>query len=201
MGVFDIYEKNQLNKQIINAGLNDFHTHLIGKIIERPNSRMCSIELLQTTLADRQGETIQTKPENLINVPTPAIFENNTWLISAPYEVGDKVEINVSERPIKEALSQSEGSEQQMHSRGQLGNSIVLRAISNDIYNESLADDKNLVVMNKKTGITFKFTDSGIELTGDLNITGDIKVSGEIKANSVDTQNGVSKGGVPYDHP
>ena len=37
-------------------------------------------------------------------------------------------------------------------------------------------------------------------MSGDVNISGTLTV-GDIKAKSLDTESGVSKGGVPYNHP
>ena len=48
--------------------------------------------------------------------------------------------------------------------------------------------------------------DGDVILNGNLTVSGDVNISGtlivgDIKAKSLDTESGVSKGGVPYNHP
>ena len=177
---FEIFNFLRSMKQSILNETEDLHTQFIGKIIDVDNvKRKCSVMLLQKVVKTVEGEALQNISQDLIDVPMPSIFDSKYWLISASYEIGDKVEIQVSERPIAEALMQEEIGEQQKFSRMQIEYSIIQRAISSNIYEEDNIDPENLIMMNKNTGDYIKLLKGGgIELKGDVIINGKLTVSG-----------------------
>ena len=108
----------------------DLHTVLVGKIVSVDNAkRTCNVTFLNKVTKTQSGQTIQTIPPDVTEVPIPPIFASGTWEVWAKYEVGDKVLLQILERPYHEPFVGDTVSEQQMNSRMQISFAIVGKPI------------------------------------------------------------------------
>lgn len=180
--------------------LEDFHTLLIGKIIELDNSgRAARIEFLQKTIATRKGCPIQSPAKIDYFIPIIPIFNSGTFSVYAPYNVGDKVIISVFERPFDEPFESNEIQEQRDNGRGQIRFSVISKAIPQDMLSGSEQYKDDFTILHKSTGNFIQITSSGlINIQGDVEIKGDLKVSGkgdfndELSSSSDVKSNGIS---------
>jgi len=172
----------------------DLHTVLIGKIITINNAkRTCSLTFLNKVTKTQRGQTIQTIPSDIQEVPIPPIFASGTWEIWAKYEVGDKVLVQVLERPYQEPFVGDVVSEQQMNSRMQLGFAIIGKPIPRRQLEEVQDKANSFVIKNKKNGDFFEFTENNVVniktttvnidaadvfMTGNLHVDGDTTIGG-----------------------
>ena len=187
---------------------DDMHTHLIAVIISVDNAnRTCKIRFLNKLVKTIRGQTIQTIPAEINSVPIPPIFSSGTWELWAKYEAGDKVLVQVMERPFYEPCVSDDIAEQQMNSRMQLGFSIISRPIPPKLLEEVQEKESSFLIRNKKNGDFFEFTEMGeINITtttvninaSTVNISGDLNVTG-ISSAKDHLSNGVS--GDNHVHP
>ena len=112
--------------------------------------------------------------------------------IKVNFKSGDIIPVLICSRDISGYISK-EVSIANTNKRHNLTNAIALpMLISTDINNINIVES-----------IEFN---GDVTLNGNLKINGNATISGsltvgEVKAKSVDTESGVSKGGVPYTHP
>ena len=175
-----VSELTQSTKQNILNELEDIHTMLIGKITEINNKkRTATIHFLQKVVKTTQGFAMQTVVGDQEEVPISPIFESQLFSIWAPYAVGDKVIIQISERPLFEPLTSNEISEQQMMGRCQIGYGIIMKPLPQNLLEETQKEAESLYIEHKKTGNYLKFNPSGnIEISANVTINGDLEVSG-----------------------
>lgn len=202
----------------VTNGLEDFHTLLIGKIVELDNTgRSARIEFLQKTIATRKGCPIQSPPEIDYFIPILPIFNSIEFSVYAPYYVGDKVIISVFERPYDEPFDSNESQEQQDTGRGQIRFSVISKAIPQDMLTGSEPYKDDFTILHKSSGNFIQITSNGliniqgnVNIKGDIDVTGDLKVSGkgefdgeitsstDVKSNSISlishTHSGVTSG-------
>ena len=169
------------------------HSALIAVIRSVNNEkRTCRIKFLNKVINAVKGQVIQTIPAELNEVPIPPIFSSGTWELWAKYEVGDKVIVQIMERPFYEPFVSEDIAEQQMNSRMQLGFSIILKPIPPKMLTETQASPSAFLIHNKKNGDSFEFTESGVLNinTGIVNINaGTVNISGDLNVTGVSTAN------------
>ena len=172
---------------------DDMHTALIAVIMSVDNAkRTCRIKFLNKVIKSIKGQVIQTIPAELNEVPIPPIFSSGTWELWAKYEVGDKVIVQIMERPFYEPFVSDDIAEQQMNSRMQLGFSIILKPIPPKMLTETQPSPSAFLIHNKKNGDSFEFTESGVLNinTGTVNINaGTVNISGDLNVTGVSTAN------------
>ena len=172
---------------------DDMHTALIAVIMSVNNEkRTCRIKFLNKVIKSIKGQVIQTIPAELNEVPIPPIFSSGTWELWAKYEVGDKVIVQIMERPFYEPFVSEDIAEQQMNSRMQLGFSVILKPIPPKMLTETQPSPSAFLIHNKKNGDSFEFTESGVLNinTGTVNINaGTVNISGDLNVTGVSTAN------------
>ena len=172
---------------------DDMHTALIAVIMSVDNAkRTCRIKFLYKVIKSINGLVIQTIPAELNEVPIPPIFSSGTWELWAKYEVGDKVIVQIMERPFYEPFVSDDIAEQQMNSRMQLGISVILKPIPPKMLTETQPSPSAFLIHNKKNGDSFEFTESGVLNinTGTVNINaGTVNISGDLNVTGVSTAN------------
>lgn len=175
-----ISDMTRMIKQIVLNEVEDIHTMFIAKIVSVDNEkRLATVELLQKLIKTTRGTSIQTVSQPLGEVPISPIFDSQLFSIWAPYKAGDKVIIQISERPLHEALVSNEISEQQQHGRMQIGYGIVMKPIPMDLIDGGQNNADSLYIEHKGSGNYFKFTSGGdIEISANVKINGDLEVSG-----------------------
>lgn len=170
---------------------DDMHTALIAVIMSVDNTkRTCRIKFLNKVIKSVKGQVIQTIPAELNEVPIPPIFSSGTWELWAKYEVGDKVIVQIMERPFYEPFVSDDIAEQQMNSRMQLGFSVILKPIPPKMLTETQPSSSAFLIHNKKNGDSFEFTESGVLNinTGTVNINaGTVNISGDLNVTGVST--------------
>lgn len=186
----------------------DLHTSLIAIILSVNNEkRTCRIKFLNKVVRTIRGQAIQTIPAELNSVPIPPIFSSGTWEMWAKYEVGDKVLVQIMERPFYEPFVSDDIAEQQMNSRMQLGFSVILKPLPPKMLSETQSNANSFVVKNKKNGDVFEFTENGVlnitTTTININAT-TVNISGDLNVGGISTavdhiSNGVS--GDNHTHP
>ena len=179
-----ISEFTQNMKNAILNELEDIHTMFIAKIINVDNSkRTASVELLQKLVKTTKGITIQTVTGQKDEVPITPIFDSLCFSIWAPYQADDKVILQISERPLLEALISNEISEQQQMGRMQIGYGIIMKPIPHDLLTGTQKEADSLFIEHKGSGNYFKFgADGNIEISANVKITGELEVSGNSTA-------------------
>ena len=214
-----VSETTQNIKQIVLNELEDVHTMFIAKIISLDNEkRVASVELLQKLVKTTRGTSIQTVTGQKDEVPIMPIFDSLEFSIWAPYKKDDKVIIQISERPLYEALISNEISEQQQTGRMQIGYCLVMKPIPHDLLTGTQKSSDSLFIEHKSTGNFFKFSSDGsIEISANVKINGSLEVSEkgtfggllesneDVKSNSIslinhlhgNVQSGNSKTSVP----
>ena len=191
------------NQNILNE-LEDIHTMLIGKIISIDNEkRTADIHFLQKVVKTSKGFAMQTITGDQEEVPISPIFESQLFSIWAPYAVGDKVIIQISERPLYEPLTSPEISEQQMMGRCQIGYGIIMKPLPQNLLEETQKEADSLYIEHKQTGNYFKFDSSGnieifanVTITGNLELNGNEKINGELEVSGNSTAADHISGGI-----
>ena len=207
-----VSETTQNVKQIVLNELEDIHTMFIAKIISVDNSkRSASVELLQKLVKTTRGTAIQTVTGQKDEVPITPIFDSLEFSIWGPYKKDDKVLLQISERPLYEALITNELSEQQQTGRIQIGYGLVIKPLPHDLLTGTQENSDSLFIQHKSTGNYFKFSsDCSIEISANVKINGELEVTGTSTASDHisdgisgknhlhgEVQSGNSKTGVP----
>ena len=173
--------------EIIRAMIGKIDTCIIAKIVNVENG-FVDVE------PQAEHKNIMLPP--ILHVPMCQLG-NRQLKIKINFKVGDIVPVVICSRDISGYISK-ETTTTNTNKRHNLSNAIALPfLISTDVNIESFPGSIEIdgdVVLN-----------GNLTVNGNTEITGKLKVgsieSGQIKAESVDTDNGVSKGGTPYIHP
>ena len=163
-------------EEYIKAMLGKIDTSLIAEITKIHPNGFVDVEPL--------AEFREVKLPPILHVPMCQLGNRNIN-IKINFKTGDKVPVLICSRDISGYITK-EVSTVNTNKRHNLTNAIALPIL---IPTDPTADTEPISI-----GIN-----GNIEMEGNIK-TGNIE-SGEIKAKTVDTESGVSKGGVPYNHP
>ena len=137
------------------------------------------------------AEFREVKLPPILHVPMCQLGNRNIN-IKINFKVGDKIPILICSRDISGYITK-ETTVVNTNKRHNLTNAIALPIlISTDL---TAVDIPGSVEIN-----------GDVVLNGNLTVNGDVNISrnltvGDIKAKSLDAESGVSKGGIPYNHP
>ena len=176
------------------AMIGKIDTCVIAKITKVENNGFVNVEPL--------AEYREVMLPPILHVPMCQLGNRNIN-IKINFKVGDVVPVIICSRDISGYITK-EVSTVNTNKRHNLTNAIALPVlITTDINSVEVPESIEIngdILANSNIVVNGNLT-----VNGDTEITGKLKVgsieSGEIKAKSVDTDSGVSKGGVPYIHP
>lgn len=137
------------------------------------------------------AEFREVKLPPILHVPMCQLGNRNIN-IKINFKVGDKIPILICSRDISGYITK-ETTVVNTNKRHNLTNAIALPIL--------IPTDPTAVDIPGSVEIN-----GDVILNGNLTVNGDVNISGiltvgDIKAKSLDTESGVSKGGIPYDHP
>ena len=137
------------------------------------------------------AEFREVKLPPILHVPMCQLGNRNIN-IKINFKVGDKIPILICSRDISGYITK-ETTVVNTNKRHNLTNAIALPIL--------IPTDPTAVNIPKNIEINGDMILNGnLTVSGDVNISGILTV-GDIKAKSLDTESGVSKGGIPYNHP
>lgn len=137
------------------------------------------------------AEFREVKLPPILHVPMCQLG-NRSINIKINFKAGDKVPVLICSRDISGYITKEVGTVN-TNKRHNLTNAIALPIL--------IPTDPTAVDIPENIEINGNVSLNGnLIVSGDINISGTLTV-GDIKAKSVDTESGVSKGGVPYNHP
>ena len=170
-------------EEYMKSMLGKIDTSLIAEITKIHPNGFVDVEPL--------AEFREVKLPPILHVPMCQLGNRNIN-IKINFKVGDKILILICSRDISGYITK-ETTVVNTNKRHNLTNAIALPIL--------IPTDLTTVDIPGSIEI-----DGDVILNGNLTVSGDVNISGtltvgDIKAKSLDTESGVSKGGVPYNHP
>jgi hypothetical protein len=170
-------------EEYIKAMLGKIDTSLIAEITKVYPNGFVDVEPL--------AEFREVKLPPILHVPMCQLGNGNIN-IKINFKTRDKVPVLICSRDISGYITK-EVSTVNTNKRYNLTNAIALPIL--------IPTDPTAVDIPESIEINGDVILNGnLTVSGDVNISGTLTV-GDIKAKSLDTESGLSKGGVPYNHP
>lgn len=170
-------------EEYMKSMLGKIDTSLIAEITKIYPNGFVDVEPL--------AEFREVKLPPILHVPMCQLGNRNIN-IKINFKVGDKIPILICSRDISGYITK-ETTVVNTNKRHNLTNAIALPIL--------IPTDPTAVDIPGNVEINGDVILNGnLTVNGDVNISGNLTV-GDIKAKSLDAESGVSKGGVPYNHP
>ena len=170
-------------EEYIKSMLGKIDTSLIAEITKIYPNGFVDVEPL--------AEFREVKLPPILHVPMCQLGNRNIT-IKINFKAGDKIPILICSRDISGYITK-ETTVVNTNKRHNLTNAIALPILIPT--DPTAVDIPGSVEINGDVILNGNLT-----VNGDVNISGNLTV-GDIKAKSLDAESGVSKGGVPYNHP
>ena len=170
-------------EEYMKSMLGKIDTSLIAEITKIYPNGFVDVEPL--------AEFREVKLPPILHVPMCQLGNRNIN-IKINFKMGDKITILICSRDISGYITK-ETTVVNTNKRHNLTNAIALPIL--------IPTDPTAVNIPENIEINGNVILNGnLTVSGDVNISGTLTV-GDVKAKSLDTESGVSKGGIPYDHP
>lgn len=171
--------------------IEEYMKSMLGKIDTSLIAQITNIYPEGFVDVEPLAEFREVKLPPILHVPMCQLG-NGSINIKINFKAGDKVPVLICSRDISGYITK-EVSTVNTNKRHNLTNAIALPIL--------IPTDPTAVDIPESIEINGNVSLNGnLIINGDVNISGTLTV-GDIKAKSVDTESGVSKGGVPYNHP
>lgn len=143
--------ENVLNQRI-KEQISELHTTLIARIIElNQEQTKARVKFLQKDIrVSDKGREMQVPFPDTEWIPIMPIFWSDSFQIWSSYDIGNKVEVIVSERPIIEPLTNDELSEQQRFTRMNISDCYISRPIPEKAFEREGPAPTSFVIKHKK---------------------------------------------------